>query len=338
MKLGILKSYKEIDDLVVSYSNACKEIGVDFVVIDLLSDTWIEDIKNSQVDGILVREKANIDEYKQMYNERLWVIKEYLKIPIYPSWHELFLYEDKRMYAYFFKTHNIPTPATYVFYRKADALAYMRSAKFPVIVKTNGGSAGSGVQKITSFRQGNRLINRIFGLVDPRLAIGDIRWAKINRFIRVPKFGMAQRHYLIVQEYIDIETEWRIIKIGDTYAGYKRPIENGHASCDLMEYGFPPQELLMLIKRISEEENFDSLSLDVLQDKKGEYYVTEMQSLYGSFSLMQCAVDGKPGKIVEKNGNFIFEEGEDFFKFNSNVLRVKDFVKKIKEGHYLPYR
>ena len=46
MKLGILKSYKEIDDLVVSYSNACKEIGVDFVVIDLLSDTWIEDIKN----------------------------------------------------------------------------------------------------------------------------------------------------------------------------------------------------------------------------------------------------------------------------------------------------
>lgn len=336
MKLGILKSFKEIDDLVVSYSNACKEVGVDFVVIDLLSDTWIEDIKNSQVDGILVREKANIDEYKQMYNERLWVIKEYLKIPIYPSWHELFLYEDKRMYAYFFKTHNIPTPSTHVFYRKSDALAYMRNAKYPLICKTNGGSAGSGVQKITSLRQGTRLINRIFGLIDPRLAIGDVRWSKIKKFIRVPKFGMAQRHYLIVQEYIDIETEWRMIKIGDTYAGYKRPIENGHASCDLMEYGFPPKELLMLIKRISEEENFDSLSLDVLQDKKGKYYVTEMQSLYGSFSLMQCAVDGKPGRIVEKNGNFIFEEGADFFKFNSNVLRVKDFVEKIKNGHYLP--
>lgn len=334
MKLGILKSYKEIDDLVVSYSNACKEVGVDFVVIDLLADTWIEDIKNSQVDGILVREKANIDEYKQMYNERLWVIKEYLKIPIYPSWHELFLYEDKRMYAYFFKTHNIPTPPTHIFYRKADAAQYMKNATYPLISKTNGGSTGSGVQKITSREEGKRLIYNVFGRIDPRLAIGDFKWAKINKLIRVPKIGMAQRHYLIIQEYIDIETEWRIIKIGDTYAGYKRPIENGHASCDLMEYGFPPYELLSLIKRIAEEEHFDSLSIDVLMDKKGKYYVTEMQSLYGSFSLTQCEVGGKSGRIIEKDGEFVFEEGKDFFRFNSNVLRVRDFVEKIRNGYY----
>lgn len=145
---------------------------------------------------------------------------------------------------------------------------------------------------------------------------------------------MAQRHYLIIQEYIDIETEWRIIKIGDTYAGYKRPIENGHASCDLMEYGFPPYELLSLIKRIAEEEHFDSLSIDVLLDKKGKYYVTEMQSLYGSFSLTQCEVGGKSGRIIEKDGEFVFEEGKDFFRFNSNVLRVRDFVEKIRNGYY----
>ena len=334
MKLGILKSYNDIDDLVISYSNACEEVGIDYVILDLLSNTWIDDIKNSHVDGILVREKANIAEYKQMYNERLWVIKEYLHIPIYPSWHELFLYEDKRMYAYFFKTHDVPTPQTFVFYRKSDALMYFKNTKYPVIVKTNGGSAGSGVQKITSLHQGTRLINRIFGVIDPRLAIGDIRWGKIMKFIRIPKLGMAQRHYLIVQEYIDIVTEWRIIKIGDTYAGYKRPIENGHASCDLMEYGFPPKELLMLIKRISEEEDFDSLSMDVIVDKNGKYYVTEMQSLYGSFSLKQCAVEGKSGRIVEKEGKFVFEEGEEFFKLNSNVLRVKDFANKIINGHY----
>lgn len=335
MKLGILKSYKDIDDLVISYSNACKEVGIDYVILDLLSNTWIDDIKNSHVDGILVREKANIAEYKQMYNERLWVIKEYLHIPIYPSWHELFLYEDKRMYAYFFKTHNVPTPSTYVFYRKSDALAYLKTANYPIIFKTNEGSAGSGIQKISSLKQGTRLLNRVFGLIDPRLAIGDIRWGKIKKFIRVPKLGMAQRHYLIVQEYIDIETEWRIIKIGETYAGYKRPIENGHASCELMEYGFPPQELLMLIKRVSEEEKFDSLSMDVIVDKSGKYYVTEMQSLYGSFSLKQCSVGGESGRIVEKDGDFVFEEGEDFFKFNSNVLRVKDFVNKIINGHYV---
>ena len=161
MKLGILKSYKEIDDLIDSYAKSCDDLGVDYEIIDLLSDTWIDDIRDSHVDGILVREKANIDEYKQMYNERLWVINEYMHIPIYPSWHELFLYEDKRLYAYFFKTHNIPTPPTHIFYRKEDAIHYIKNAKFPIICKTNGGSTGSGVRKICSYLSGRLLVDRV---------------------------------------------------------------------------------------------------------------------------------------------------------------------------------
>lgn len=333
MRLGILKSYKEIDYLIDSYANACKELGVDYVILDLLSDTWMDDIKNSHVDGILVREKANIDEYKQMYNERLWVIKEYLHIPIYPSWHELFLYEDKRMYAYFFHTHEIPMPSTHIFYRREDALHYLKQASYPIICKVNGGSSGSGVSKISSYREGKSRINQIFGRFDSRLAFGYIQWVKW-KFLRIPKLGMPQRHYVIFQEFIDVNTEWRIIKIGSTYAGYKRPTENGRASCELMEYEFPPKELLHMIRDIAKKENFDSLSLDVLVSKDGRYYVTEMQSLYGSFNLTQCAVNGVPGRIVEKNGDFIFEEGTDFFKWNSNVLRVKDFVNKLNKGIY----
>jgi hypothetical protein len=85
MKLGILKSYPEIDFLVDSYVKACEECGVEYVILDLFADNWIEKISSAKVDGILVREKANIAEYKEMYNERLWVINQYLKIPIYPS-------------------------------------------------------------------------------------------------------------------------------------------------------------------------------------------------------------------------------------------------------------
>jgi hypothetical protein len=96
-----------------------------------------------------------------------------------------------------------------------------------------------------------------------------------------------------------------------------------------MEYGFPPTDLLFLIKRISEEDNFGSLSLDVLVSTDNQYYVTEMQSLYGSFSPNQCMVDGKAGRIVFKDNHFEFEEGSDFFQFNSNILRVKDFIKRL---------
>lgn len=333
MKLGIIKSFKEIDWLIESYVNACESVGVDYVILDLLSDTWLEDIQQSHVDGILVREKANIDEYKQMYNERLWAINTYLHIPIYPSWHELFLYENKRLYAYFFKTHNISTPTTHIFYRKDDALHFLNNAKYPLVFKSNGGSAGHGVKIISSKLKAKCLINKIFGVFNPRLALGHIIWTKYKGLIWIPKIGMSQRHYVIIQEYIDIDTEWRIIKIGESYAGYQRPMENGHGSCEKMIYGFPPRELLKLIKDIAESENFDSLSLDVLVDKNGKYYVTEMQSLYGSINPIQCAVDGIAGRIIEKNGEFVFEQGDDFFIINSNVLRVKDFVKKLNLRH-----
>lgn len=332
MKLGVLKSYPDLDPLVESYTNACKACGVESVVLDLFADDWINQIQQAGIDGILVREKANVQDYKEMYNERLWTINHYLGIPIYPSWHELFLYENKRMYAYYFQTHHIKTPPTHVFYSKRQALDYCKNARFPLVFKTCGGAAGQGVTIVKSYHKASRIINCIFGYLHPRLALGRFPRVKVAKVFSIPKFGMGQRHYVIIQDYIDIETEWRIIKIGDTYAGYKRPMEHGHGSCNLMEYGFPPTDLLFLIKRISEEDNFGSLSLDVLVSTDNQYYVTEMQSLYGSFSPNQCMVDGKAGRIVFKDNHFEFEEGSDFFQFNSNVLRVKDFIKRL--SHY----
>ena len=334
MKLGILKSYPEIDPLVESYRQACDACNVESVVLDLFADDWIEQIKQAHVDGVLVREKANISEYKEMYNERLWVIKHYLQIPIYPSWHELFLYENKRMYAYFFETHGIRTPKTHVFYSKEEAMAYCNKTSYPIVVKTCGGAAGSGVSIVRKKSKAKRIIRSVFGRFDPRLALGYVHFAKVGGFIPVPKLGMSQRHYLIIQEYIDIETEWRIIKLGDTYAGYIRPTINGYGSSELLEYGFPPKKLLFLIKEITEANRFDSLSLDVLIGKDGEYYVTEMQSLFGCWTPHQCEVDGVGGKIEYRDGGFVFVEGEDCFKWNGNLLRVQDFVNKLNSHYY----
>ena len=334
MKLGILKSYPEIDFLVESYVKACEECGVDYVILDMFADNWIEEIRRAKVDGILVREKANIAEYKEMYNERLWVINQYLKIPIYPSWHELFLYENKRMYSYFFETHGVNTPKTHVFYTKALALEYCKKAHFPIVFKTNGGAGGSGVTIVRSFSKAKRIIESIFGRMDPRMALGHCHWVKAGGFAPIPKLGMSQRHYVIIQEFVDIEIEWRIIKLGDAYAGYKRPMENGHGSCELMEYGFPPKPMLYLIKEIAEENHFDSLSLDVLLGKDGKFYVTEIQSLFGCFSLHQCEVNGVGGKIEFRENDFVFVEGEDFFKWNGNLIRVRDFIQKLKSHYY----
>jgi len=334
MKLGIIKSFKDIDPLIDSYQKACDYCGVEYIVLDLLEDNWIDNIRKADVDGVLVREKGNIQEYKSMYDERLWVINKYLKIPIYPSWHELFLYENKRMYAYFLQSHNIKHPATHIFYDKKRALDFCDKIQYPIVFKTNGGASGSGVRVISNKNKAKTYVKNCFGRIDARLAFGNILWGKYAGIIPVPKIGMSQRHFVIMQEFVNIDTEWRIIRIGKTYAGYKRPTECGYASCELMEYGFPPIELLKLIKKISDDEKIDSLSLDVLVSKDQQYYVTEMQSLYGSFSLKQCVVKGVSGRIVFRNNEFIFEKGSDFFIHNSNVLRVKDFIDKLKMNYY----
>lgn len=334
MKLGILKSYPEIDFLVESYAKACEECGVEYIVLDLFAEDWIEEIKRAKVDGILVREKANVAEYKEMFNERLWVIHQYLRIPIYPSWHELFLYENKRMYSYFFETHGVNTPSTHVFYSKALASEFCKKAKYPLVFKTNGGAGGSGVTIVKHYSKARKYVNSVFGRINPRLSIGHCPKVKIGGFVPVPKLGMSQRHYVIIQDYIDIETEWRIIKLGDAYAGYKRPMENGYGSCELLEYGFPPKPLLHLIKELAEKNKFDSLSLDVLLGKDGKFYVTEMQSLFGCWTPHQCEVNGVGGKIEYRDGDFVFVEGEDFFKWNGNVLRVRDFISKLNSNYY----
>ena len=52
MKLGILKSFKEIDPLVESYRQACIALSIEYIILDLLDNHWIEKIREAKVDGI----------------------------------------------------------------------------------------------------------------------------------------------------------------------------------------------------------------------------------------------------------------------------------------------
>lgn len=333
MKIGILKSFKEIDKFVKGYIDACESAKVEYVMLDLLSDTWIEDIISSKVDGILVRIKGNIPEHKAMFDEKLSIINDDLGIPIYPSRKELFLYENKRMYAYWLKAHNLPHAETHVFYSKQQALNFIEKAKMPLVFKTNGGASSSGVEIIKSKLKAKLNIHRIFGLFDARLSFGKVHFGKMG-LLPVPKFGMAQKHYAIIQEFIPIKWEWRIIKIANTYSGHQKLLKGQFASgSDMVGWVEPPGELLKMVKELCELENFDSMAMDVLESLDGKFYINEIQSLFGSYLPYQMKINNVPGRFVESNGEFTFEAGE-FHTFGSNYLRVTDFITKLSSGYY----
>jgi hypothetical protein len=333
MRLGILKSFKEIDSLVQAYADACRELGVECVILDLLSQSWIDDIIKAKVDGILIRVKGNIQEQKSLFDERLSIINDDLRIPIYPSKKELFLYENKRMYEYWLTAHNFPHPETHIFYRKKEALEHLESATFPIVFKTNSGASSSGVEIVKNKWKAKLNINQIFGFVDPRLSIGKISWAR-KGVLFIPKFGMIQKHYVIMQNFIPIKWEWRIIKIGNSYFGHQKLLKGYFASgSDRVGWAEPPKVLLYMIKQLCEIGNFDSMAMDVLESLDGQYYINEIQSLFGSFLPYQMKINDIPGRFIFNGKDFIFEEGE-FNQLGSNLLRVKDFVSKIVQGYY----
>lgn len=333
MKLGILKSFKEIDGLVEYYIKSCEELNIDYVVLDLLSVNWIEEIKNADVDGILIRIKGDIHEQKSMYDERLFIINSELGIPIYPSRNELFLYENKRLCNYWMQINNIKHTPTFIFYTKKEAINFINNAHFPLVFKTNGGAASSGVRIIHSKIQAKIIIQKIFGLFDQRMSRGNILWA-FKYGIPIPKFGSSQKHYVFIQKFIPHKWEWRVTKIGDSFFGLKKMKKGEFASgSDMPSWVEPPRALFELVKDICDIGNFDSMAVDILEAEDGSFYVNELQSLYGSTSPFQLRVNDIPGKYKYINDEWIFEEGE-FNRHGSNLLRVEDFVSKINSGYY----
>lgn len=329
MRLGILKSFKAIEFLVKEYALACEYLGVDYTYIDIINDNWIDNIKKANIDGVLVRIKGNIQEQKAFFDEVVYIISDVLKIPVYPSKNELFLYENKRLYYYFLKSKKLPHVPTYVVYDKKRSLDIIEKMNYPIVLKMNSGSSASGVFIIKSKIRAKIIVHKIFGILDERLSFGNTPYSR-KYLIPIPKFGLAQKHYIIIQPFIKIKWEWRIIKIGNSYFGYKRLLEGNFTNNpNNVEYAKPPIELLNMTKKICDEENFDSMSIDIFEDYNEKYYINEMQSLFGSFTEYQMKIENVPGRYVYNNNSYLFEEGI-FNKYGSNILRVEHFVEKLK--------
>lgn len=324
IKLGILTS---TNDSYLKYVTACEEQGVPYEVVDLLASDWVARIRASDCDGFLARPPCDFQERKSIYDERLYFLSHAMGRRIYPSYDELFIYENKRAVSYFLDIHGFPHPETHVFVRKADALDHMDRCELPVVFKANIGASATQVQVVRDRAQGRSIIQRVFG-VHPELAMGFIGYH--YKGVPVPLVGRIQRHYVIMQRFESIKWEWRIIKIGGSFFGHRRLLKGDFASGALrFAWGAPPEELLWLVKRVCDTGGFDSISMDVFECVDGRFLINELQSIFGSREASQMRIDGKPGRYLLRDGRFVFEEGV-FNRHKSYPLRVADFVEKLR--------
>lgn len=326
MKLGILRAFSEQHKY---YVRACEELNIEYQIIDIISNNWLEEVLNSDCDGFLCRPPSKFQERKSMFDEKLYIIDKYLKKPIYPSYDELLIYENKKMMDYWLTLNNIKHTKTYIFYDKVEYENFIKTAKFPLVFKTNIGSTAKGVKILKNKSSALNIGNKIFGALNSKLAKGYTP-QRTGKLISLPAIGCAQKHFIILQELIDVLWEWRMVKIADSYFGHKKMLKGSFASgSKLKGWDNPPEKLLFLTKEICEKGNFLSMNVDIFEDSHGDFYVNELQAIFGQSTEHLMLLNGKAGRYVFQEGKFIFEEGS----FNQNAsfnLRVKHFVKILQ--------
>ena len=334
MKIGVFNSFDGIHEKVVA---ACKDLGVDYEVVDILSADWIQNVKNSDADGFFCPSNYQSQEKKSILDERYYFVSQLMKRPIYPDFLGGFIHESKRNMAAWLELYGYPHAKTRVFTNRHEADEYAENCSYPFVTKQNVGSASSKVVIIKSKRQAKRMIRKCFTWFDGKKALLNIPFHAF--YYKVKMKGLPfydrrnpQKDYFIAQDFFpNIQHEWRILKVGNSYFGHQKLLKGEFASgSGLVGWVAPPEELLLMVKDICEKGGFLCMDVDIFENDKGEYCINELQSFFGSYLDYQMRINDVPGRYVYQDGKFVFEEGE-FNTFGSNRLKLEHFISLLKE-------
>jgi len=346
---AILKNEDEQSDF--EWVKACEQMRdrVKYEVIDITRSDWLEIVLSENFDCLLTRPPGQTSIFKNLYDERIYILHNVLGNMIYPTYDEILIYENKKLLSYWLKTYHIPHPRTWIFYHRDEAIDFSYRCQFPVVAKTQIGASGAGVKILGKHKDVQEYINKAFsqkGITrrwGPNLRKEEIwkrslnRLKNISEFVRYMKKKRAasisdpQQYFVIFQEYIKCDFEWRCVRIGDSFFGHKKLACRGKmkSGTSRVSWDPPPGKLLDFVKHVTDKGNFLSQAVDIFEDRNGNYLVNELQAFWGSKNPHQMIVNGKPGRYILMDGQWVFEEGE-FNANNSYDLRLDHVINILR--------
>ena len=347
LSFAILKN--ETEDAHLMWAIACEKRNIDYDIIDLTSYEWLDKLLNVSYGYYLACPSVTVSYFKTLYDERIYILEKIMGLNIYPSYQEISIHENKRFLSYWLKANNLPHTKTYVFYNKVNAINFINQTNLPIVTKINIGASGSGVKIFRSKNKAKNYIEQAFLSKGVRSQIGpNLKMGRyIERFkniVRNPAHlknrikdyitiaSNPQKHFVIFQEYIHHDYEWRVVKIGDSYFGHQKVKKGDKASGTKgIDYILPPVKLLNFVRKVSEKFNFNSMAFDLFEDGKGGYLINELQTIFGHVQEYICEKNGNPGRLRYLNGKWVFEEGN----FNTNLsydLRLQHVIDILNKG------
>lgn len=327
--------------------NAFKNAEVDYKVIKLDRNDWMEQVLSESFDFIIALPNGAITDQKQLFDERVYTINKVLGIPIYPKLNELLVYENKRLLSYWLKANNLPHPKTNVFYRYDEAKQFLEKTEYPIVAKSNIGASGSGVHILKTPKKAQKLLDKTFkGRGFPRRSGPNFNKRGVYKriFSKITDMDFLKKKFsyyksikndlqtkqILFQEFIPHNYEWRTIKIGSTFISHQKVLRGDRASgSGEKRFISPDIKMLEFVKEVAQRLSFESGSFDLFENENGKYLINEIQAYYGTPHIMK--VNGVSGRYIDKESEWIFEKGDFSFNYTCN-LRLKHAMHLYKTG------
>jgi glutathione synthase/RimK-type ligase-like ATP-grasp enzyme len=268
---------------------------------------------------------------------------EHAGIQVFPDWRTGWHFDDKIGQFYLLQLLQVPVVPTVIYYEKAVALQWAKTAQFPKVFKLRGGAGSLNVRKVSTEKEARQLIYTAFGSGFPAYN----RWEDLKENIRRKRMGIGswldlaksirrlfvatafarirgrERGYILFQDFIPGNTyDTRVVTVGNKAFGIRRLVRKGDFRASGSGYiEYEPEKISLECVRLafetSEKLGAQVVAYDFVQDTNGNPLMVEINYGYAHASYAKC-----PGYWDK---DLHWHQGS----FNSTHWMVEDFVHRL---------
>ena len=251
----------------------------------------------------------------------LAAIEHGLALPVFPSWPSSWHFEDKIAQHYLLQAAGIPTPRTWIWWDRDEALRFCDTADYPFVAKLASGIQSDNVRLMRDAAEAKDFVRRMFGsgavsMARPRHALTRMlrhRVQALHLLAGRPLPRRLQHGYFYAQEFVPgNEYDTRVTIIGDRGFAFRRlnrPGDfraSGSGRIDWEPKGIDLPTVRIAFK-IARRLKTQSIAIDALR-RHHERLVNEISYTYASWAVWEC-----PGHWVLRGdadtGSLIWVEG-----------------------------
>lgn len=279
------------------YERFCKNNNIKFDFYDIKRSDWLEEAKKFD---IIICHTEGTPAYQEFFESKVYILEKILNKSCFPSFHEVWQYEDKNRSNYLYQCYHLPTIPTIATNDQKEALIVSKKLGYPYIAKTTIGAGSSGVFKVDNEKQTKAIVNRIFS----------------NSGLTTQYPYKNQKDYFYCQKFIDDATfDLRIMLVGDMAFGYYRYPNKGDfraSGSGKFEKKEIPLDALKLAIEIRDKLKSRQMGVDLLYSEKySQYFIIETSLFNQIDSCEQLEIDGKAGYYdISDINNICFKEGK----------------------------